>query len=122
MFAREIPDKETALSAILEELEKRYGEKFHQTHETQVVEKAYPEKGEKKYDFLLNPSTVQYIATLAQIHLLKKSFLEVLILTLIRTNNGATSSTITNNISLIQLFVLHLESIYSRAHTLTGIV
>ena len=57
MFAREIPDKETALSAILEELEKRYGEKFHQTHETQVVEKAYPEKGEKKYDFLLNPST-----------------------------------------------------------------
>ena len=54
MFAREIPDKETALSAILEELEKRYGEKFHQTHETQVVEKAYPEKGEKKYDFLLN--------------------------------------------------------------------
>ena len=57
MFAREIPDKETALSAILEELEKRYGEKFHQTYETQVVEKAYPEKGEKKYDFLLNPST-----------------------------------------------------------------
>ena len=48
MFAREIPDKETALSAILEELEKRYGEKFHQTYETQVVEKAYPEKGEKK--------------------------------------------------------------------------
>ncbi|WP_455043903.1 hypothetical protein [Lancefieldella rimae] len=57
MFAREIPDKETALSAILEELEKRYGEKFHQTYETQVVEKAYPKKGEKKYDFLLNPST-----------------------------------------------------------------
>ena len=55
MFAREIPDKETALSAILEELEKRYGEKFHQLDSKDI----------KSFTYEQPRNGVQYIATLA---------------------------------------------------------
>ena len=55
MFAREIPDKETALSVILEELEKRYGEKFHQLDSKDI----------KSFTYEQPRNGVQYIATLA---------------------------------------------------------